>query len=172
MKVSAREIPSSSVFSAELGKFHWWDSFESPLTRTELKMHELYLGIFVPPPRWLKLLLIVRTKVVSLFGINGPTAKQLDSVEIKSSYAVGEKIGLFTLFSQDDDEITTGGDDKHLEFRVSVMRINENGVNKVVLSTLVNPHNLFGRAYLFLIIPFHKLAVRTLMSNAATANRV
>jgi hypothetical protein len=172
LNVRARDIPTGSVFSSDLAKFYWRDAFEARLTRTELSMHELYLGIFVPPPRWLKLLLIIRTKAVSVFGIKGPTAKQLESVERKESYAVGDKIGLFTLFSQDEDEITTGGDDKHLEFRVSVMKVNEGGADKVVLTTLVNPHNLWGKVYLFLIMPFHKLAVRTLMANAVMANRV
>jgi hypothetical protein len=45
-------------------------------------------------------------------------------------------------------------------------------VDKVVLSTVVSPHNFFGKAYLFLILPFHKFGVKTIMSNAVAAGRV
>jgi hypothetical protein len=135
-------------------------------------MQDIYMGILAHPPRWLRVLLVVRTKIVSVFGIKGPTAAQLSSIEIKKNYLVGDKIALFTLISQDDKEIIAGGDDRHLAFRVSVLKVHKDGVDKVVVSTVVNPHNLFGRVYLFLIVPFHKLGVRALMSNAVAAGRI
>lgn len=172
MKITECAIPAASVFSRDHSKFYYWDSFEAPLSRTELSMHALHLGIFSHPPGWLKWLLIIRSKTVSLFGIKGPTTSQINNVEIKEKYILGEKIGLFTLYSQDAKEIITGGNDKHLDFRVSVLKVHEGGVNKLILTTVVSPHNLFGKAYLFLIVPFHKLGVKTLMSNAVAANRM
>jgi hypothetical protein len=70
------------------------------------------------------------------------------------SWAVGDKIARFTLFAQCATEIVTGDDDKHLGFRVSVRKLTENGTSRVVLSTVVSPHNVFGRAYLLVILPF------------------
>jgi hypothetical protein len=98
-----------------------------------------------------------RTRIVSVFGLKGPTAADFNHVEAKSGYAVGDKIARFTLFALSEAEIVTGGNDKHLDFRVLVSRIHEDGVDKVVLSTVVSPHNFFGKAYLFLILPFHKV---------------
>src|SRR5262245_12810861 len=121
MKVLECRIPSDSALASDPHNIYYSDSFEVRLNRTELKMHEIYLGIFAWPPAWLKRLLVVRTKIVSLFGIKGPTREQLNAVEIKDRYEVGEKIALFTLYSQSDTEIISGGDDKHLEFRVSVL---------------------------------------------------
>ena len=43
---------------------------------------------------------------------------------------------------------------KHLDFRVSVRKLTESGTSRVTLSTAVSPHNLFGKAYLFVIQPF------------------
>jgi len=54
------------------------------------------------------------------------------------------------------DEILLGLDDKHLNFLISVMR-HEQGFT---LATWVHTHNWFGRAYLWIIMPFHKLIVR------------
>ena len=172
MKATQCNMPASCAFSRDLGKYYYWDSFEVRLSRPELSMQEIYLGIFAHLPRLLKWLLIIRTKIVSVFGIGGPTAAQLNSIEIKKKYEVGERIARFTLFSQNDNEIITGGDDKHLDFRVSVLKISEGGTNKVVLTTVVDVHNLFGKVYLFLILPFHRFGVRTIMSNAVAANRV
>jgi hypothetical protein len=72
---------------------------------------------------------------------------------------------------QNDAEIVTGGDDKH-DFRVSVRRLTDAGANRVALTTIVSPHNFFGRAYLFVILPFHRLGVRTLLANAVAAGRL
>src|SRR5260370_41337053 len=102
----------------------------------------------------------------------GPSAADINDVESKSGYAVGDKIARFTLFSLSEAEIVTGGNDKHLDFRVLVSRIREDGVDKVVLSTVVSPHNFFGKAYLFFILPFHKFGVKAIMSNAVAAGRV
>jgi hypothetical protein len=168
MKVAERSDPPYPEFR----QFYYWDSFEVPLSRTDLGIDQIYLGIFAHHPRWAKRLLLARTRIVSVFGLNGPTAADFKRVETKSAYAVGDKIALFTLFSLSEAAIVTGGNDKHLDFRVLVSRVHEDGVDKVVLSTVVSPHNFFGKAYLFLILPFHKFGVKTIMSNAVAAGRV
>jgi hypothetical protein len=172
MKVSRRRMPPASAFLGALDGFYYWDSYEAPLRRGELAMHEIHLALFAHHPRWAKWLLILRGWIVALFGLKATTAADLDNIEIKPAYSVGEKIARFTLFGQSDTEIVTGGDDKHLDFRVSVRKLTEHGVDRVVLSTVVSPHNLFGRAYLFAILPFHRFGVRTLLSNAVAAGRV
>ena len=170
--VTQCSMPANCAFSRERTKFYYWDSFEACLNRPELSMSDIYLGILAHPPGWLKWLLVARTKIVSILGIKGPTSAQLNSIEIKKRYVVGEKMALFTLISQDHNEIVAGGDDKHLEFRVSVLKLSEGGVTKIVLTTVVTPHNFFGKAYLFFIVPFHKLGVKTIMSNAVAAKRI
>ncbi|MEA2912314.1 MAG: hypothetical protein QOJ15_4395, partial [Bradyrhizobium sp.] len=41
-----------------------------------------------------------------------------------------------------------------------------------IVSTICTAHNVFGKIYLFFIIPFHRNGVRTLMSNAVVAKRL
>ena len=36
----------------------------------------------------------------------------------------------------------------------------------VVVSTICSVHNLFGKVYLFLIVPFHRAGVQSLLSRA------
>jgi hypothetical protein len=171
-KVSRRRAAPASAFLRDLGGFYYWDSYEAPLRRGDLAMHEIYLALFAHHPRWARWLLILRGWIVAPFGLRATTAADLDAVEIKPAYAVGDKIARFTLYGQNDSEIVTGGDDRHLDFRVSVRRLSEHGVSRVVLSTVVSPHNFFGKAYLFAILPFHRFGVRTLLSNAIEAGRL
>ena len=172
MKITRRHTPPASAFLRDLAGFYYWDSYEAPLRRGDLAMHEIYLALFAYHPRWARWLLILRGWIVAPFGLRATTAADLDAVEIKPAYAVGDKIARFTLYGQNDSEIVTGGDDRHLDFRVSVRRLSEHGVGRVVLSTVVSPHNLFGKTYLFAILPFHRFGVRKILSNAAEAGRV
>jgi hypothetical protein len=172
MKVTRRPTPPASAFLGDLRGFYHWDSYEAPLRRGDLAMHEIYLALFAYHPRWARHLLILRGWLVAPFGLKTTTAAELDNIEIKPAYAVGDKIARFTLYEQSDTEIVTGGDDKHLDFRVSVRKISERGASRVVLSTVVSPHNFFGKAYLFVILPFHRLGVRTLLSKAVEAGRL
>lgn len=171
MTVIRRRTPPDSAFLADLGRSYYWDSYEAPLRRDNLTMQEIYLALFAHHPRWAVRLLNLRDRIVVPLGLRAADAGGHETIEIKSAYAVGEKIARFTLFGQNDIEIVTGGNDKHLDFRVSVRKLIEHGASRVVLSTVVSPHNLFGRAYLFIILPFHRLGVRALLANAVRAGR-
>jgi Protein of unknown function (DUF2867) len=171
-KVARRRTPPDSAFLGDLRRFHYWDSYEAPLARGDLAMHELYLALFGHHPRWARWLLILRGWIVRPFGLRATTAADFDATEIKPAYAVGGKIARFTLFAQNTSEIVTGGDDKHLDFRVSVQKLTERGTSRVVLSTAVKPHNVVGRTYLRAILPFHRIGVRTILAKALSAGRI
>ena len=172
MEVIQCDMPQGCAFSRDRDTYYYWDCFETSLSQPDLSAQEIYLGIFSNFPQWGKWLLLLRNKIVSVFGIGGPTTVELDGFKVKQNYVAGDKIALFTLFSQSGDELIAGGDDKHLAFKVSVLKVVEPQATKVVLTTIVSPHNLFGRVYLFLILPFHKVGVKTLMRNAVVAGRI
>ena len=172
MTVTRRSAPPASAFLPDLAIAYHWDSYEAPLRRDDLAMHEIYLALFDHHPLWARRLLALRNRIVVPLGLRASTAAQVENDEPRSAYAVGEKIAHFTLFGQDDTEIVTGGDDKHLDFRVSVRKSTEDGATRVVLTTAVTPHNFFGKGYLRTILPFHRLGVRMLLSNAVKAGRI
>ena len=171
MTVIRRRTPPHSAFLDIAGSYYW-DSFEAPLRHSELAMHEIYLALFAHHPRWAKALLIARGWIVAPLGLRRSTAADFGDIEIKSAYTIGQRIARFTLLAQSDSEIVTGGDDRHLDFRVSVRKRVEGDASRVTLSTTVTPHNRLGRAYLATILPFHRLGVRTLLSNAIKAGRL
>jgi hypothetical protein len=42
----------------------------------------------------------------------------------------------------------------------------------VIVSTICTVHNLFGKIYLFFIVPYHRHGVKTLLRNAVAAGRL
>ena len=106
-------------------------------------------------PAWAQFLLHVRTIVTAPFGLlrDGPEA--------------ADKLGLFPIEQETENEIIAGFNDKHLDFRVSVF----SNDSRFFLGTWVHPHNFGGRLYLKLIMPFHILIARNALRRVANARR-
>jgi hypothetical protein len=173
MNVIECDVPSGSMLSRELiehAYFH--DSYRAPLSRRELGIVDVFFGIFAHHPLWMKLLLIVRNKVASLAGLDAPTASEILHVAIKDRYVVGEKIGVWPILSLSEDEVVTGRNNRHLDFRLSVLKVPDGDKASVVVSTICTVHNLTGKLYLFFVVPFHRYGVRKLMANALAARRL
>lgn len=90
-------------------------------------------------PSWAHFLLWIRWAITAPFGLKNDGPDEI------------EKVGIFPVESETDHELIAGFNDKHLNFRVSVL--SQNG--RVSLATWVSPHNFGGRLYLTLILPFH-----------------
>ena len=102
-------------------------------------------------PSWAKFLLFIRRIVTAPFGLSndGPIAQ--------------DKIGPFPVELETESELIAGFNDKHLDFRVSVMSQD----SKVYLATWVHPNHWGGRLYLYTILPFHILIARNALYRVA-----
>jgi hypothetical protein len=139
-KVVADTLPrTSSLWSLHgTGDFLDCYSVESALPLREAVAKGLVM------PRWVGALLALRNRLVRPFGL-------------KTGAAPGTRaMGIFPVCSESADEMILGLDDSHLDFRVAVVR--QDG--RLYMSTWVRPHNLWGRAYLALVMPFHILISR------------
>jgi len=173
MNVVECDVPSGSMLGRELIEHAYFrDAYRAPLSRSELGIADVFFGIFAHHPLWMKLLLIVRNKVASLAGLDAPAASEILHVEIRDRYAVGEKIGVWPIFSLSDDEVVTGRNNQHLDFRLSVLKVRDGDGASVVVSTICTVHNLAGKLYLFFVVPFHRYGVRKLLTNALAARRL
>ena len=70
------------------------------------------------------------------------------------------------------DELVAGRNNKHLDFRLSVLREPDRSPASAVVSTVCTVHNLYGKLYLFFIVPFHRRGVKLLMARAVAAGRL
>jgi Protein of unknown function (DUF2867) len=173
MRVIECEVPSSSVLSRDLiGNAHFHDSYRVPLTRPELGVVDIFFALFGHTPLWMKLVLIARNAAAGVFGLDVPSVAEIMKPTVRSEYRVGEKIGPWPIFFIGDNELVAGRDNKHMDFRLSVLKATDGEAASVVVSTVCTVHNAFGKIYLFFIVPFHRNGVRSLMSNAVAAKRL
>lgn len=108
-------------------------------------------NVIVAFPWWARALLLVRKAVTTPFGLSqdGPPST--------------DRLGPFPVEQETDNEIIAGFNDKHLNFRISVLCQDE----RVHLATWVRPHNAGGRLYLAAIMPFHVLIARNGLKRVA-----
>lgn len=66
-----------------------------------------------------------------------------------------------------DDEIILGDSDKHLDVKVSVCKIAQDGRQSVAVTTVVHIHNLLGRIYMLFVAHVHRLIVPASLVRAA-----
>ena len=118
-------------------------------------MRTLAMSALGNPPSWVRLLLFVRDGVMSLFGVKS-------SGEVRRSRRGADRIDFFPVLSCSANEIILGTDDRHLDFRLSLLRRPAaQGMPVLVATTVVHCHNRLGRWYLAAIMPFHRLIVRS-----------
>ena len=173
MQITECDVPSGSVLSRDLiANAYFHDSWRAPLTHPELGIVDVFFALFGHTPRWMKLLLIVRNAAARLAGLEAPSVAEIMKPSIREKYHVGDKIGPWPIFFIADDEIVAGRDNKHLDFRLSVLKAMDGDAASVVVSTICTVHNMFGKIYLFFIVPFHRYGVRSLISNAVVAKRI
>jgi hypothetical protein len=148
--------------------------------------------IFSQQAPWMSGLMRIRDTLVAGLGLK--TAKQLqglaaahaasDAASVGTSVATAvatsvatsgrdERIGLFKNYEIHKHEIVLGEDDKHLDFRVSVLLQTRTAAaasaRYLTVSTVVHCHNRLGRAYIRIIAPFHRLIVQAILRRAARA---
>ena len=147
IKVHKTELPPESVLHDRISSSDFIDCFVVKSSLGTRRAAE----IIVQFPPWARLLLALRRIVTLPFGLSndGPAAE--------------DKVGAFPVELDSENEFVAGFDDKHLNFRVSV--ISESGL--VYLATWVHPHNIGGKIYLRGILPFHVLIARNALKRVA-----
>ncbi len=139
-------VPSTRLLASALPHVDWSDA-HAVACRPGMPVDPQVWAdaIFRDPPGWVVAALGLREALVGLVGIDrgGP-----------ESFATVARTG---------DEVLLGTDERHLDFRASVLR--EPG--RVVVSTVVALHNRRGRAYFALVRLVHPVVVRAMLGRAA-----
>src|SRR5262249_59112863 len=120
---------------------------------------------------WMNVMLIEWNKVAGIAGLEQSTTSVSLNIEKQDHYIVGQKYGPWPIFFLGPEELIGVRDNKHMDFRLSIMKVHDCNGPSVVVSTLCLVHNRFGRYYLPSITPFHNFGFRTLMASAISAHR-
>ena len=154
-----REIKPSVDADALLAGAQFADAFGLDIDGRTLDARQAAERMMGRAPRWIDALVTLRNILVAPFGLktSGATAVPRDM------------IGIFPVISQTPDRLVAGFNDSHLDFRVVVDVAAQGAGQHVTATTLVKTHNWLGRTYLAIILPFHRLVVRTMLRQVAAA---
>lgn len=173
MPVEECDFPRNSSLDGQMvDAAYFRDSYRAPLNNAHHSMADIFFGLFGHHPGWIKLMLLTRNRLAAAFGLNVPKAADIQHPIQKASYHIGDVIGPWPIFSLTENELIAGRDNKHLNFRLSLLREQRNGESDIIVSTICDVHNLSGKIYLFFVIPFHKWGVKQMISRAVAAGRV
>jgi len=159
-------LPTQSAVATVYESMNLADAFEIQLpSGTSADPAVLWRFLISHQPSWIGWLTNVRDAIVACFGLK--TARHLATL---ANEATAERIGIFKVYRKSENEIILGEDDRHLDFRLSVLRspsLSPMLGGQLTVSTVVHCHNLLGRAYLGVIAPFHRLVVKASLRRAA-----
>jgi hypothetical protein len=120
------------------------------------------------PPAWTRFLMGLRDRLMAPLGV-----KTSGAVLRAGAIDGRPRIAFFPVLSQSATEVVLGFDDRHLDFRTSVLvePSTQAGPARLVATTAVRCHNRLGRIYLTTIRPFHELIVRSSLDRLALRPR-
>jgi Protein of unknown function (DUF2867) len=104
---------------------------------------------FARGPGWIRALMTLRNRLAGVFGLKAASP------------------GGFPVISESPERVVLGFDDRHLDFRIVVALAG----GFATLTTAVRWHNAFGRAYLAVVMPFHRVIAARMLERAARATR-
>ncbi len=165
-KVTSVPLPTSSSLCNPSAPYDYADSYSAVLPDSSMTATDAAWEFFGQAPRWVGTLMRMRNSLVSLFGLK--TGRGEQSVE-RRALAPGQKVGLFRIYSASPTEVILGEDDRHLNFRVSVLvEPGDQGKKNLVVSTVVHYQNRWGQMYFFFVRPFHRIIVPAMFRRMTT----
>ena len=151
------EVTPSVEAGTVLAGAQFTDAFRVAINDTSLDARRAAQCMFERQPPWIEALLRLRNILVTPFGLKTSGESE------PAPYGI---IGLFPVLSETPDRLVAGFNDSHLDFRVVVDVAPCDRGQQITATTLVLTHNLLGRLYLAIILPFHRLIVRALLQRA------
>jgi hypothetical protein len=155
-----REVKPEVDRDGVLAGAQFADAFRVTVADAKLDARGAAERIFSRSPRWVRVLIDLRNRIVAPFGLKTSAER-----EAKRSGMVG----MFPVLNETPERLVAGFNDHHLDFRVVVDVVGAGEVREVTATTLVLTHNRLGRTYLAIIHPFHRLIVKSLLGQVCEA---
>ena len=161
------QAPSESEIRSLLPGAQFHDAWVVQAGDPRLSALGQFLKASAATPNWVNELMGLRNRLVALVGLKN--LGTLPAVQPEESYKPGQRVGIFTLIKNSENEVLLGDCDKHLDVTLSVHK-SQPGLNSAVMitvTTVVHVHNLLGRLYMLPVAPMHKLIVPAVLQAVA-----
>ncbi len=155
------EPPPDSLIADWYPRSQLLDSYAIDMSSAPAgSMRQLATLAFGDPPAWFRALLAIRDAAMRPLGVKS-------SRQLREGGPAAARVDFFPILAECGNEIVLGENDRHLDFRMSLLRIPAGSHTTVVATTAVHIHNGLGRTYIAVIRPFHHLVVRRSMARLA-----
>jgi len=159
-RIARVDLPQGSVLKALYARAGFADAFAIDLPGNATGDAErLAIHMLKGQPRWVGGLVALRDTLVAGFGLKTSSALRDD--------VATDRIEFFRVYERHRHEIILGEDDRHLDFRLSVLVEESASCRRLVATTVVTFNHWAGRAYIAAIAPFHRLIVKSTLRRAA-----
>jgi len=149
-----RTYPGNTRIYADINRVDYFDSYMT-VKNTPDSVAEITQKL-LKSPGWVNALGKLRDLLVKPFGLKTEN-------NIKNEQAGENEFAFAPVLYRSNQEIVMGMNDKHLYFRLSVIKIDQPIDSQIYLTTAVRFNNVGGRIYFSLIRLFHGLIVRTML---------
>ena len=156
-------LPGGSLVAGAFAIAHYADAFAVRLPKgAQSDVDALVRALASSTPWWVTVLLRIRDRAVSLIGLKTSGGVEHDAAQ-RTTFQPGDRAGLFTIYARTHDEILMGADDRHLNFRASMLVRREGAGMAAVFTTVVHYNRGLGRVYFFFVRPFHRLIIPSML---------
>ncbi|MCW8334141.1 DUF2867 domain-containing protein [Vibrio sp. SCSIO 43135] len=158
-------FPPQSVLATYTHDAYFFDSFSRDVRYSNESALDVYFMLVQQTPSWVNRLMALRNHIVGYFGLkNLGKMADIDFNKPHQDYRVGDRLGIFTIYSISEKEIVLEDRDKHLDVKVSFYLEPDGDRAKVHASTVVHVHNMLGKVYMLFVAPMHKIIVPSSMN--------
>jgi hypothetical protein len=152
--IKLKTYPESTLVYSDMDRVDYFDSYmiikNTPESVAEIT-HKM-----LKSPAWVEMLTRLRDFLVKPFGLK-------TGDEIRAERNGDYEFDFAPVLYRSDEEIVMGMNDKHLYFRLSVLKVARTENSQLFLTTIVRFNNVGGRIYFAFIRLFHGLIVRTML---------
>ncbi len=152
------QVPVGSLLTPSLEDAYFYDAYQSENLKPDRSPLQIWLDVVTQPFPWIERAMTVRNKVVSLFDLKQGDVAGLSKTKPATDYKVGDRVGIFQIYSLSDNEVVMGEDDKHLDVRLSLFKSADG--KQATISTVVHVNNLLGRIYMLFVTPPHRVIAK------------
>lgn len=152
-------VPAGSAIAARLAGASFHDCYALEVPGPARPALAYFLEAARSSPAWVERLMALRNRLVRLVGLKDLGGLGgIDPARSPDSYRPGDRVGIFTMIANGEDEALLGDDDRHLRVVLSVHRqaVAGGAAQRVSLTTVVHVHNALGRLYMLPVAPLHR----------------
>lgn len=176
-KAKAQNIPSESQLFNTAQRAYIADCFAIESNNLDAPIEEIYARLMSKTPKWFDFLMNLRDRMVGLVGLKSTQnmagnaslfAQTGEQFNLKNTTKPSKLMDFFTVTALSENEIILSIKDSHLDMQTSLLRHNINAQNQtcqISFNDVIVIHNFLGKAYLFFIMPIHKIIVKKTLND-------